>query len=66
MAADYGEEADKIKEMIDEIMTQDIIRRKAAEVIYESAVRLSPNRQGEGEEAAPPRKRPAPPRRAGD
>lgn len=46
---DYGENADKIKGMIDErLMVQDIERRKAADLIYESAVKTEP----EAEEAA--------------
>ena len=52
LAADYGEQADKIKEMIDEtLMTRDIVRRKAADVMYESAVRTEPKPE-EAEEAA--------------
>lgn len=46
---DYGENADKIKGMIDErLMVQDIERRKAADLIYESAVKTEPK----AEEAA--------------
>ena len=68
LAADYGEEADKIKEMIDEnLMTQDIIRRKAAEVIYESAVKTEPKpAEEEGEEAAPAEEEAASTEEAGD
>ncbi len=43
LAADYGEDAEKIKDMIDEtLMTQDIVRRKAADVMYSSAVKTEP------------------------
>lgn len=40
---DYGENAEKIKGMIDErLMVQDIERRKAADLIYSSAVKTEP------------------------
>lgn len=43
LAADYGEEAEKIKGMIDEnLMVQDIVHRKAADVMYDSAVKTEP------------------------
>lgn len=46
---DYGENAEKIKGMIDErLMVQDIERRKAADLIYTSAVKTEPK----AEEAA--------------
>ena len=46
---DYGENAEKVKGMIDEhLMMQDIERRKAADLIYESAVKTEPK----AEEAA--------------
>ncbi len=48
LAADYGTEADKIKGMIDEtLMTQDIVRRKAADVLYSSAVKTEPKPEEE-------------------
>ena len=43
LAADYGEEAEKIKGMIDEnLMVQDIVHRKAADVMYDSSVKTEP------------------------
>ena len=40
---DYGENAEKVKGMIDEhLMMQDIERRKAADLIYSSAVKTAP------------------------
>ena len=40
---DYGENAEQIKGMIDErLMVQDIERRKAADLIYSSAVKTEP------------------------
>ena len=43
LAADYGEEAEKIKGMIDEnLMVQDIVHRKVADVMYDSAVKTEP------------------------
>ncbi len=40
---DYGENAEKVKGMIDEaLMMQDISRRKAADAIYSSAVKTEP------------------------
>ncbi len=52
IASDYGEDAEKIKGMIDEtLMVQDIVRRKAAEVMYESAVKTEPKPAEESEEA---------------
>lgn len=43
LAADYSEEAEKIKGMIDEnLMVQDIVHRKAADVMYDSAVKTEP------------------------
>lgn len=43
LEADYGEDAEQIKAMIDEsLMLQDTLRRKAAEVVYGSAVRTEP------------------------
>ena len=43
LAADYGEEAEKIKGMIDEnLMVQDIVHRKAADIMYDSAVKTEP------------------------
>lgn len=43
LAADYGEEAEKIRGMIDEnLMVQDIVHRKAADVMYDSAVKTEP------------------------
>lgn len=60
LAADYGEDAEKIKDMIDEtLMTQDIVRRKAADVMYSSAVKTEPKRP-----RRPRPKRPLPPKRA--
>lgn len=48
LAADYGEEAEKIKDMIDEtLMVQDIVRRKAADVMYSSAVKTEPKPEEE-------------------
>ena len=41
--ADYGENAEKVKEMIDEeLMTRDLVRRKAASIIYDTAVKTEP------------------------
>ncbi len=41
--ADYGENAEKVKGMIDEtLMTRDLVRRKAASVIYDTAVKTEP------------------------
>ena len=49
---DYGENAEKIKGMIDEkLMMQDIARRKAADAIYNSAVKTGP-KADEAEEKA--------------
>ncbi len=49
---DYGENAEKIKGMIDEkLMMQDIARRKAADAIYNSAVKTGPKAE-EAEEKA--------------
>ena len=56
LAADYGEDAEKIKDMIDEtLMTQDIVRRKAADVMYSSAVKTEPKpaEEAAAEETAP-------------
>ena len=40
---DYGEESQKIREMIDErLMVRDLARRKAAEMIFNSAVKKAP------------------------
>ena len=58
---DYGEQADSIKSMIDEtLMTRDIVRRKAADIMYSSAVKTEPKPEEEtpaeetsAEEAAP-------------
>ena len=50
---DYGENADKIKGMIDErLMVQDIERRKAADLIYESAVKTEPKAEETAEAPA--------------
>ena len=41
--ADYGENAENIKSMIDEdLMAKDIIHRKAAEIIYSNAIKTEP------------------------
>lgn len=46
--ADYGENAEKVKEMIDEeLMTRDLVRRKAASVIYDTAVKTEPKAEAE-------------------
>lgn len=46
--ADYGENAEKVKEMIDEeLMTRDLVRRKAASVIYDTAVKTEPKAEEE-------------------
>ena len=46
LEADYGENAEKIKGMIDEeLMTRDIARRKAADAIYSSAVKTEPKEE---------------------
>ena len=53
---DYGEQAESIKSMIDEtLMTRDIVRRKAADIMYSSAVKTEPKPEEEtpAEEAAP-------------
>ena len=64
LASDYGAEAEKIKDMIDEnLMVQDIVRRKAADVLYSTAVKTEPKPEeeaaGSGEEAAPTEEAPA-------
>ncbi len=60
LAADYGEDAEKIKEMIDEtLMTQDIVHRKAAEVLYSSAVKTEPKPEEEQTEEAAEEAEPA-------
>lgn len=46
--ADYGENAEKVKEMIDEeLMTRDLVRRKAASIIYDTAVKTEPKAEEE-------------------
>ena len=46
LEADYGENAEKIKGMIDEeLMTRDIARRKAADAICSSAVKTEPKEE---------------------
>ena len=48
LAEDYGEDAEKIKGMIDEkLMVQDIVRRKAADILYDSAVKTEPKPEEE-------------------
>ena len=43
-----GEDAEKIKGMIDEkLMVQDIVRRKAADILYDSAVKTEPKPEEE-------------------
>ena len=62
LAEDYGDQAENIKKMIDEtLMVRDIVRRKAADFIYASAVKTEPKPEEEtaAEEAGPR------PRRAG-
>lgn len=50
---DYGENAEKIKGMIDErLMVQDIERRKAADLIYTSAVKTEPKAEEASEAPA--------------
>ena len=50
--ADYGESAEKIKAMIDEeLMVRDLVRRKAASVIYDSGVKTEPRPAETAEEA---------------
>ena len=46
--ADYGEQAEAVKKMIDEtLMVKDIVRRKAAEFLYTSAVKTEPKPEEE-------------------
>ena len=46
--ADYGEQAEAVKKMIDEtLMVKDIVRRKAAELLYTSAVKTEPKPEEE-------------------
>ena len=48
LAEDYGEDAEKIKGMIDEkLMVRDIVRRKAADILYDSAVKTEPKPEEE-------------------
>ena len=48
LADDYGDQAESIKSMIDEkLMARDITRRKAADVIYNSAVKTEPKPEEE-------------------
>ena len=48
LAEDYGEDAEKIKGMIDEkLMVQDIVRREAADIRYDSAVKTEPKPEEE-------------------
>lgn len=57
LADDYGDQAENIKKMIDEtLMCKDIVRRKAADVLYSSAVKTEPKPE---EEAAPSEEAPA-------
>lgn len=57
LADDYGEQAENIKKMIDEtLMSQDIVRRKAADVLYSSAVKTEPKPE---EEETPSEEAPA-------
>lgn len=56
---DYGEDAEKVRAMIDEeLMAKDIARRKAADVIYNSAKKVAPSE--EPEETAEPEAEAAP------
>lgn len=49
---EYGENAEQVKKMIsDELVVEDLARRKAADVIYGSAVKLAPTEK-KAEEAA--------------
>ncbi len=49
---DYGPEAEKVKEMVDEnLMIRDLSRKKAADMIYDSGVKVAP-KVDEVEEAA--------------
>ena len=49
---DYGEQAETLKKMInEELMMQDIVRRKAADVLYSSAVKTEPKPEEPSEEA---------------
>ena len=57
LADDYGDQAENIKKMIDEtLMSKDIVRRKAADVLYSSAIKTEPKPE---EEAAPSEEAPA-------
>ena len=48
LAEDYGEDAEKIKGMIDEkLMVQDIVRREAADIRYDRAVKTEPKPEEE-------------------
>ena len=52
--ADYGENAEKVKEMIDEeLMTRDLVRRKAASIIYDTAVKTEPKAAEEAKAEEP-------------
>ena len=49
---DYGEQAETLKKMInEELMMQDIVRRKAADVLYSCAVKTEPKPEEPSEEA---------------
>ena len=51
---DYGENAEKVKEMIDEeLMTRDLVRRKAASIIYDTAVKTEPKAAEEAKAEEP-------------
>jgi trigger factor len=51
---DYGEESQKIRDMIDErLMVRDLARRKAAELIFGSAVKKAPGEAEAPAEAVP-------------
>ena len=52
--ADYGENAEKVKEMIDEeLMTRDLVRRKATSIIYDTAVKTEPKAAEEAKAEEP-------------
>ena len=51
---DYGENAEKVKEMIDEeLMTRDLVRRKATSIIYDTAVKTEPKAAEEAKAEEP-------------
>ena len=51
LEVDYGEDAEKLKHMVDEkALCRDICRKKAIEIIYDTANKLSPEEKSEKKE----------------